>query len=169
MQSSNLRPRGVVLSWSYPTNPTVVPDSFVIERSTTSAFTTVDHTYRVVGVTARTTTLTDLAPATAYYFRLKAAKGAIESTPVNWPLITTPAVPVLSLSSRTDRSLTVAWTAVTTPTGSYRLQQKNALGNWVTFYTGTGRSATSRALSKGTDYAFRVYRCLLYTSPSPRD
>lgn len=107
-----------------------------------------------------------LLPSTQYTLRISAYNGAGASVPSDPILVTTrlpagvPGTPTsISLSSRTQVTLTFSWSSVVGATG-YRIEREEAGGNWVTALAisgGTATGGTVAGLVPGNTYTFRFF------------
>ena len=144
----------VDLSWTEVQNAS----SYLVQRSSSASFATVDQSYPV-NSTATSTTATGLSTNTNYYFRVR--PNATETTGAwsNVISVTTLqiATPVCTATAVSNSQINVGWGAVSGAT-SYTVEYSTSAGfspkTTINGITGTSQSITS--LDTGVEYFVRV-------------
>ena len=147
-------------------------DSFELQRATSSGgpFSTIANP----AVNATAYNDSGLADNTTYYYRLRAVNSAGNSAWTSTANATTlldppPAPTSLSATPTGENTIDLAWTDNAVTEDNFEVQRATSPGGPFATIATPAANATSHGDSGLTANTTYYYRCLLYTSPSPRD
>ena len=158
----------VTVSWAAPADRGATISAYAVQYKTATGGTWATVT-RTGAATSTSETVTGLANATAYVFRVRATNsvgtGAWSPASASVTPAALPVAPAKPTGVAGAASVTLTWVAPADPTtaavSGYKVQYKTAAAeNWsgatTVSRTGTATSATVTGLTNGTAYVFRV-------------
>jgi hypothetical protein len=151
LSSTDISTNRVILQWTAPNGAT----GYVIERSSSNLFTSIDQTYTTTDTSRN---ITSLSGGTTYYFRIASTNRSGKSTNSDGvEILTIPEAPNdLSANDISINSIKLIWTG-TTGSESYLIERSsNNFTSVDETYTSTDTSTNITSLSGGTTYYFRI-------------